>query len=168
MFKTYLHINNIIGIFNNNKGVIHSQYSLEYIFKIIFEYFFCGYFVIDIKDIIKEIKWFFQRAKRGWADCDVWCAYAYLGKVIYNMLIKIKEEQLGYPVRYTQEEWNNILNKMIEGFKLAGDDEDFFGNKNLKYFKKEFKEIYAKDIENYRKLEIALDLFKENFLSLWD
>jgi len=36
----------------------------------------------EIMRIFKEIKWFWQRGKRGWADCDVWGFQDYLTDII--------------------------------------------------------------------------------------
>lgn len=72
-----------------------------------------------IKETPQEIKWFIQRGKRGWADCDVWSMDWYLIKTITPMLKHLKNVNHGYPYGITEEEWNNILSEMIAGFEAG-------------------------------------------------
>ena len=74
-----------------------------------------------IHDIFDNIKWFIQRGKRGWADCDAsWDADAYLATVIPAMIKYLKANGHGLPTltedkteRQAEAEWNNILDDII-------------------------------------------------------
>ena len=78
--------------------------------------------VLDMPYNIKKIKWFFQRGKRGWADCDWWDMHSYLVQIITPMLKELKENNCGYPgyeEASTPEKWESLLGEMIEGFEAA-------------------------------------------------
>ena len=144
-----------------------------------------------IKRIPKEIKWFFQRGKRGWADIDVICMDYWFFRTVIPMLKKLKDTKHGYPVDMTEEEWDEKLNKMIRCFEEANEDtcsikneyDEEFGtfwdkvidnpktNNSIEYleisdkWRKRNDEIY--DYRNKMKNE-AFKLFSEYFWSLWD
>ena len=84
----------------------------------------------------REIKWVFQRARRGWGDCDTWSLDKYLTKVISSSLCYLKKHKHGVPrsmfepedmgedgnateegLKRAEARWNVTMNKMIEGFK---------------------------------------------------
>lgn len=80
-----------------------------------------------IKTFPKEIYWHWQRAFRGWADCDVWNMNSYLARIIVPMLEHMKKNHCGVPSEFLKEkdlkieeaskEWESTLDLMIEGFK---------------------------------------------------
>ena len=85
---------------------------------------FCG----KPKNIYREIKWFIQRGKRGFADCDVWGFDCYLSKVISEGCKNLKENKMGIPYGLSKsdtdedfqkgiEQWDAILDKIIKTFK---------------------------------------------------
>lgn len=81
-----------------------------------------------IKHFFRCIKWSKQRAKRGFADSDVWSMYTYLEELMPAMLQYLKDNRMGSPAmlgeNYTDEhgimqndachkEWDKILDRMI-------------------------------------------------------
>ena len=78
--------------------------------------------ISDIPYNLKKIKWFYQRGKRGWADCDWWCMDMYLTSIILPMLKQLRENSIGYPGYSsckTPEQWDNKLDTMISAFEAA-------------------------------------------------
>jgi hypothetical protein len=84
----------------------------------------------------REIKWFIQRGRRGWADCDTWSLDDYLTSWLPAALRYLKEHKHGVPSAVVEAEdcredgqvsdegleraesrWNAIMDKMIEGFE---------------------------------------------------
>lgn len=114
--------------------------------------------------MFSKIKYFIQRGKRGYADCDVWNLNDYLADMLFDALKQLNREKLGYPCNYPEEEWTKILNDMIAGFRAYKqmDKLHFWSNENekTKYLKqrKALEEICNK----------GLKLFAENFYDLWD
>lgn len=53
-----------------------------------------------IEDFIDSVRWFIQRGKRGYADCDIWQFDTYLAKMIFEGARKIKEIKHGVPMIY--------------------------------------------------------------------
>jgi len=79
-------------------------------------------FFLNIPYNLKRLKWFYQRGKRGWADCDWWSMDYYLAGIIIPMLKELKANTISYPgVRdaSTPEKWDALLDEMIEGFEAA-------------------------------------------------
>jgi len=163
----YVSITDLIRWFRGNN---YKRFSKFEVLEETLRYLFGGDFVYDFELCIKNIKWRRQRAKRGWADCDIWDMYAYLGKVISEMLIEMKRIQHDYPTHLTEYIWDYLVDQMISGFQLVADqDNDFISIEGLEGKPRELLEVkYAKEIRNNKKLERSLELFKKNFLNLCD
>jgi hypothetical protein len=86
--------------------------------------------------LFREMKWFYQRGKRGWADKDTWSLDSYLANWLPDALSYLKTHTHGIPVsafeglpvneegyyndsehKTAEERWNVILDKMILGFQ---------------------------------------------------
>ena len=135
-----------------------------------------------IKRWPKELKWFIQRGKRGWADCDTWCFSFYHSRVCKEALSHLKKYKMGYPCYfdesgYTDEDnskkWDATLSHIIHSFKTAEqletldiymysehapDMTEFCEKNKIKY---QTKEEYDYMIEGFR-------LFFKHYWSLWD
>ena len=129
----------------------------------------------------RKIKWFIQRGKRGYADCDTWDLHDYLSEVIYKSVHHLKENIHGGPNNLTEGQWIDILNEISYGFKLAkkmaeGEFVLIRDNKERKKVQKFLDEINSKCKSNERcmtyKEIIAYnrgwELFKKYFHNLWD
>lgn len=71
-------------------------------------------------------KW--QRATRGFADCDVWEIDGYINDLFHNMMIKFKEIHHGYDSNITEEEYEQVLEDIIDGQKAYHDYLNDVGN----------------------------------------
>lgn len=122
---------------------------------------------IKIKDIYWKTKYGFQRMFKGYDSVDI---FDISGKFIdryYKILTEYKKNMHGYPGTMSEEEWNNIIDKML--FHLYYMDE-----KNIE------KELYKDVPENWTLSLQTTDLitekhkneffklFAEHFYSLWD
>ncbi len=80
----------------------------------------------------KEVRWFIQRGRRGYADYDIWVFDHYLAKVIAGGVRQLITEMHGHPtsmceecnvVPYAkhdckgEERWSKILSDIAEGFE---------------------------------------------------
>lgn len=102
-------------------------------------------------DLYLSIKWFIQRGKRGFADCDTWDFDIYLAKVIKEGVSQLKEEKYGLPCDLEEDEWNKILDSIIYTFT----EEENILDKN--------------PYDNFdERKEKGWRLFREHFHSLWD
>jgi hypothetical protein len=81
------------------------------------------------------VKYKWQRANRGWADCDVWSLDGYLVEWMPDALRRLKATKHGIPLKCISEEydkngdlteksleegekkWDGILDAIIEGFE---------------------------------------------------
>lgn len=89
---------------------------------------------LDIIQKYREVKWFFQRGKRGYADCDVWSLDWYLASWIPEAFREMKDGMMGYPSllmkkgemnttltkkreKELTQKWKNVLDKIADGFE---------------------------------------------------
>lgn len=142
------------------------------------------YRIMDfIKNIPREIKWFFQRGTRGYSDKDVWSIDIWFKSIIIPMLEQLKETKQGHPIDMTEEEWNLTLNNMINYFKECT---DFYCSEKNEYEDEymsrimsanEYDKLLAnkwlkreEEIDKYKNemKDRAFELFSKHFYSLWD
>lgn len=125
----------------------------------------------NIKYALREIKWFIQRGKRGYADSDLWYLYWYISNLMVNALKQFDERRCGYPSCLTDKEWSKKLNEMREGFEFYKnvdhiEDEAFekFGSE-----RKAGELLWLEHVEKQRKIaEKKLNIFIKYFEHLWD
>jgi hypothetical protein len=110
--------------------------------------------------MFKEIKYFIQRAKRGYSDRDLWDLGSYISKLMINAIGDYSKNLNTYPVRLNDGEWANILKDMKAGFQAIIDMGDLVWV-NTKDFDKEYKRL--KKIKDK-----GLNLFIKHIESLWD
>ena len=132
-------------------------------------------FVCNIPFHIREIKWFFQRGRRGWADCDVWSTNDYLAKIIPSMLKQLKVTTHGYPgygKANTSEKWDKLLDSMIEGWEAANrvcNDEYYeltgFPEKRSEGDVKVWQQSENSDVKIFNE---RMKVFIKFFFHLWD
>lgn len=121
-----------------------------------------------VKSPIREVKWFIQRGRRGWADKDAWDMHRYLSSVIPDMLDKQIIDGVGYPMDMTQESWDKTRREIASGF-LAWQllDEDNWHDDTLshKENQKRCKKAWA---ETQKSLDKSCKLLAKHFGNLWD
>lgn len=71
----------------------------------------------------------FQRAQRGFSDCDWWNFCDWFSTIVPAMLTKLRDDGIdGYPEGFgtvkSSEDWKKILTDIIEGFELYKKAED--------------------------------------------
>lgn len=72
--------------------------------------------------MIRRIKSFYQRGKRGWADEDAWSLHLHLALVIRDSVKKLKSNLHSWPGEpMTFEEWEKILQEIIDGMQATID-----------------------------------------------
>lgn len=137
-----------------------------------------------LRDIPKEIEWFFQRGIRGYSDRDVWDVSNWFENTVIPMLEQLQKTKHGYPMDTTEEQWDIILKNMIDYFKESTErycsekneyTEDYLASlyennqKKCDGIEKEWirreNEITKYRIEMKNK---AFKLFSKHFYDLWD
>lgn len=75
---------------------------------------------------IRPIRFLWQRLTRGWDDSDTWNLDWEFSEWIAPRLKRLRELSNSYPPDLTEQEWDEILAKMIYGFSCAHtlDDHD--------------------------------------------
>jgi len=135
-------------------------------------------FILEIPYNLKKIKWFYQRGRRGWADCDWWDMSGYLIGIILPMLKELREYQHGYPGTGdadTPEKWNVILDRMIFGFeagkRVSNDDYFLETNADILIRKPTSDEVRSwgeKSMADQQIFKEGTELFIKWYWALWD
>lgn len=105
---------------------------------------------LNVRSHWRQLRWYWQRATRGWADCDTWGMSTYLCEVVIPMLQRLKrtkgtpgafvpdtydaavsDEEAEAVVSQGRVAWHAALDEMIAGFTAAaalddGPPERFF------------------------------------------
>jgi len=84
---------------------------------------------------------------------DTWNMDRTLALIIHPMLVQLKETTHGYPVDLTEQEWDDILDKMIWAFEQKNRD-DWEDDKGIK--------------AHQERMTNGFKLFGKYFESLWD
>lgn len=105
-----------------------------------------------LKNIPTEIKWFLQRGKRGWADCDVWSIDWYLSNIIPPMVRKLRGRLYGHPCGLTLITWRKVLEIIADGFELTRKIQNY---QNITY-------------KERCKIKRTFTLFEKYYYNLWD
>lgn len=90
-----------------------------------------------------------QRVRRGYSEEDTWGFHYHLAPLIAGGVRRLRERQLGHPSNITAEEWDSILDQIIEGFEAGLDPWEMT------------------DVE-VAKFKRGGELFIEYFFNLWD
>lgn len=138
-----------------------------------------------------EPKYFLQRLFRGWSDDQLWSLDYTLGNIIVKYLKLFKEsKRQGYPANLTEEEFEKILDDMIEGIDYLTNADDcdtkilvkfdvkfdmMFGDPNDKGNREvhidhtgDYDGYIAEKKQKYEDSKQKAHLFIEHFNSLWD
>ena len=136
-----------------------------------------------IKNIPREIKYFFQRRIRGYDETCYWEIGDYLGREIARHLKHFRKmKRFGVPANICVDEngkeisveegerkWNEIIDKMISGFGGLTTDWTEKEPQKLYEAKKISREEWIKrEKEEYEKDKANAILFIEYFSGLWD
>ena len=132
--------------------------------------------------IFREITWFFQRGKRGWADNDVWSFDSYLCDFISKAVRQLSMTVHGCPPELhdsskTNDEcwkWRETLEEIAQGFESG---KELIEGKHGRMVKKAVggQEVYTWEIsppEHFaqltKKFDRGMELFHQYFFNLWD
>ncbi len=103
-------------------------------------------------------KYWWQRRTRGWDDSVTWNLDKTIAEFAIPRLKRFKEITQTCPNDLTEEEWNEILDKMIYGFQRLNDEFD------LLLLEEDQETINT----NTKKMNEGLRLFGEYLPGLWD
>lgn len=91
-----------------------------------------------------------QRLERGFDDSETWSLDSSIARFILPRLIRFKEINAGYPGTISEQEWDDILDRMILAFSLLASDVVFCTGK-----------------EDQKKIDEGLALFAKWYQHLW-
>ena len=77
----------------------------------------------------RHFKWAWQRATRGFADCDVWDMYSWIFELFHDSLTFLADNHFGYPGTEefrTDESWTEYLKSIAQKFYQADEMNEFY------------------------------------------
>ena len=122
-----------------------------------------------LKDLRRKIKYAIQRVSKGYDDCDVFEFYDSFIKRNIKILKDFKKNLQGHPGNLTDEEWNNVLQEIIDCLKNSDEDkviqklfgDDFYDNWSIE------KQKQVDEFREHNKNK-AFELLNQWFFNLWD
>ena len=102
--------------------------------------------IITIKSSFVSKKWAKQRAKKGYCELDTYSVSDWFLNTLPDMLEEIKKNYTGYPDELKEQEWNEILSRLIFLLREANDDTCSKVNpydKEYNFMLKEFRAKYG-------------------------
>lgn len=105
------------------------------------------------RQIARQVRWFFQRRKRGFDDTELWSLDLTIAEFIEPRLREFKRRLNGYPCGMEEQEWLEKLEKMHRAFHLIV---------------KEDGKMMLPNSPEAKEIEEGLDLFREHFFHLWN
>lgn len=127
---------------------------------------------------LRQLKYFWQRGRRGYGDDDLWSFDSYLAEMLPKALRQLAKEKHGCPAEYYDDKavgdeshkWREELERMAQGFEsaqhiIANDSFAKFANRKNDQGYEHFKE---NEEEHYKRLHYSIDALKKNFFGLWD
>lgn len=122
-------------------------------------------------NFLNEIKYFYQRGKRGYSDRDLWSVHEYMSEVFPAMVRNLKGDKVGHghpSMARSQEEWDVILEQIAEGFKAHSLlDSEWVAFSAGELTSLNSSEQIARRNEADRKLSVACELLKVYYCALW-
>ena len=83
-------------------------------------------------------------------DSDLYNLDVHFAKIIHECLVRFKATAAGHPAELTVEEWDAILDEMIETFRYISSDE-----------------YWDAEQEDYQRVADGLQLFAKWYMNLW-
>lgn len=117
------------------------------------------HFIKNLAHIFYEIKSAFYRGIYGYTAQDCWDFDCWFVQIVPKMLSDLRKNTHSHPYNLTEEEWDNILSKII--FYLGECDEDKLDKKEFNSYEEKY--LYREDCKNK-----AFDLLKRYFFDFWD
>ena len=136
----------------------------------------------------REIKYFCQRGRRGWADCDTWSLNQYLCQpsMMPAALRYLKTHKHGIPISMLEDDgnvgnptdtamkraearWDAVVDQMIAAFDAGRRIQDGLYEEELGPFQTDHMDaIHLLQKRDQKIFEDGMKLFVENFMDLWD
>jgi hypothetical protein len=96
----------------------------------------------------RQEQWAKERAERGFDDTETWNLNCVIAKFLVPRLEAFKERHICHPSALTMEEWDCVLQKIIDGFKEMENYDDITNfdydkvRKGLKLFRKWYFDLW--------------------------
>jgi hypothetical protein len=122
---------------------------------------------ILIKERYWEIRYGFDRMRKGYDSADVFELFANFTKRYYKILIEYKKTHCGHPADMSEQEWKDTLNEMIYHLYLM-DEHNIHKEFRIGIFQDKPQDCNTinKTMEKHK--DKFFELFSKHFYDLWD
>lgn len=171
----------IIESFKDVEEALNSPYTFKYNILEYIEIYFNRYIRNPIEEIIRYIKRFIQRGKRGFGNSDVWGFDYYLGMIISQGIAKLLKDGNCAWTKKDLKALKTIQKTFETVVRIHNDRDRYIPSKEFTW--KEYKRsvrVYKQLAKKYdgkyhvmtlrevKRFERGFDLFKEYYFHLWD
>lgn len=144
----------------------------------------------NVRLFFRTFKWAYQRAVRGFADCDVWDLDGFLLNLFHDSLNSLADTTNGWPgdeMFPEFEDWTSYLKEMADKFYSANESNEVYptpnsdkwfdwykengwdiNNSNNPYIDDMLKEDAANAIKRKTDFAEAWEMMGKVFFHLWD
>ena len=153
----------------------------NYIWSMVIDFYYAiwRFFKLNVFYWPKEIYWFIQRGKNGFAENDVWGFDQYLAKVIFGGMKQLQKNMQGAPTGLSEKQWNKILNEIQLGFNEYLNQYNYIQEivdkiwpdeitEDKKKIAKYRQEMYKLHKQINKNLSRSFYLLETYFQNLWD
>ena len=120
-----------------------------------------------VQNVFHNVRYGFQRMFKGYDNIDVFDTFYEFSKRYHKILIEIRNKKCSHPYNMTEEEWDEILGKMISHLYYM-DEANVINRLEVdapEGFSPSYKSIH--EVMDRHKDEF-FKLFSEYFYNLWD
>lgn len=110
----------------------------------------------NIWQFFRNLKYAWQRATKGYCDCDRWDLDQFYSRLFYNSLSEFAERTNSYydANGMTYKDWQNTIKNMAERFKAIADQQE--------------NSSFITPDELVKEKDEAFELLKKWYFHLWD
>lgn len=121
----------------------------------------------EVKKVVQIVRYGFQRMFKGYDNVDVFDTFYQFSKRYHKIFVELRNSSCSHPCNMTEEEWDNILNRMITHLYYMDETNvvDKLENDSPKGLSPSYNAIH--NVMNKHKEEF-FKLFSEHFYNLWD
>ena len=108
----------------------------------------------------KRIKYFIQRGKRGYADCDIWWMGTYILRLEADMLLTLRDKHSGIP--YPINDWDESMEVQKENCKIIDQmwkDYLFDLSVHIKALECKVNYNHITNVELYKEMKPFFDIY---------
>lgn len=120
--------------------------------------------IYNIKQLFRNCKYAWQRATKGYSDCDIWDLDTYYSDLISNSMLQFADETNSFTYGMSYDEWVEKIRSIAHKIKASNDYENKYLEEisSLSYLELERPECVNKHLKEEKEAnKITAEGYKE-------